>query len=187
MSEQQPQILIEEIDNQMRRLKDQAVVDYKKELLANCYPILRMLAEQTVEQRGRIEVAEAAIAEALTQMESQLLPELSAALQMTLALGVKVCQDTRNLFEPGGPYSEDDLSPELRATIDAFERAAGQVSQDVAEVTLEAIDEDDLDADDEDDLDADDDKIWSDALPQKPPPPNGGSADAAIDAALEEK
>jgi hypothetical protein len=36
-----PAILLEEINNQMNRLKDLAVVDYKKELLANNYPIIK--------------------------------------------------------------------------------------------------------------------------------------------------
>jgi hypothetical protein len=135
-----PQVLLEEIDNQMRRLKDQAVVDYKKELLANNYPIVRMLAEIVVTQNERLDVAEAAIAEALTHMDSQILPELAASIQMTLALGMQVGKAVSELEV----WNETKMPEELRATIHAFEQAAKQVSDDVSVVTLEAINDDDL-------------------------------------------
>jgi len=144
-------ILLSEIDNQMRRLKDQSIVDYKKELLANNYPILRMLAERIVEHEDRLDIAEAAIAEALANTESQILPELSGSILMSLALGMKVCADVKELKV----WGEYPMPPDLRATINAYERAAKIVSDEVASVTLEAIDEDDLDGDyDEDEDDA---------------------------------
>jgi hypothetical protein len=136
MMESDPRVVLEEIDNQMRRLKDQGVVDYKKELLANNYPIIRMLTELLIEQRDRLEMAEGAIAEALTHMDSQILPELAAGIQMTLALGIQICQDVMKLEV----WSEHKMPDELRATIQAFDRAAKQLSDDVSDVTLEAID-----------------------------------------------
>lgn len=135
-----PNVLLEEVDNQMRRLKDQAVVDYKKELLANNYPIIRMLAEIVVAQNERLDLAEGAIAEALTHMDSQILPELGASIQMTLALGVKICQDVTEL-EVWGEYP---MPEELRVTMRAFEKASRQLSDDVSNVTLEAIDDEEL-------------------------------------------
>lgn len=132
-----PTILLEEIDNQLRRLKDQAIVDYKKELLVNCYPIIRMLVENQVELKDRLDLAEGAIAEALTHMESQILPDLAAQIQMALAIGLEVCKGVGAL--------KTELPEELRATIEAYARAAQQVVSDVSEVTLVAIDDDDLD------------------------------------------
>ena len=135
-----PDILLEEIDNQMRRLKDQAVVDYKKELLANNYPIIKMLAEIVVQQNERLDLAEGAIAEALTHMDSQILPELAAALQMTLALGLQVCKSVNELEV----WGEHKMPDDLRATIHAYDQAAKQMSDDISHVTLEAVDDDAL-------------------------------------------
>ena len=135
-----PQILLEEIDNQIRRLKDQAVVDYKKELLANSYPIIKMLAEIVVTQNERLDLAEGAIAEALTHMDSQILPEMAAAIQMTLALGLQVCKTVTELEV----WGEHKMPEDLRATIHAYDQAAKQMSDDVSNVTLEAVDDDEL-------------------------------------------
>jgi hypothetical protein len=135
-----PAILLEEINNQMNRLKDLAVVDYKKELLANNYPIIKMLAEIVVTQNERLDLAEGAIAEALTHMDSQILPELGAAIQMTLALGLQVCKSVNEL----GVWGEYPMPDELRATIQAYERASKQLSDDVSNVTLEAIEDEEL-------------------------------------------
>ena len=184
-----PNILLEEIDNQMRRLTTAAVVDYKKELLANNYPIMRMLAELVVVQSARIDevnarldLAEGAIAEALTHMDSQILPELAAQIQMTLALGLQVGKLTTELkfwAEPKMPNMPD----ELRATIHAFEQAAKQVSDEVGAVTLEAIDDDELE---QMESEEDAESPQPDPAPADPPPTEGDD-ESVVDQALQGK
>jgi hypothetical protein len=99
-----------------------------------------MLAEIVVKQNERLDVAEGAIAEALAHIDSQILPELAASIQMTLALGLQVCKAVNELEV----WSETKMPEELRATIHAFDQAAKQTSDSVSAVTLEAIDDDDL-------------------------------------------
>jgi hypothetical protein len=73
-------------------------------------------------------------------MDSQILPELGAAIQMTLALGLQVCKSVNEL----GVWGEYPMPDELRATIQAYERASKQLSDDVSNVTLEAIEDEEL-------------------------------------------
>ena len=81
-----PVDLIGEIERQQERIKKPStIVDVKKELADNIYPLLRLAIESMAtldgDLRERITLAEGVIAEYLTSQESMLLPELAARIQ----------------------------------------------------------------------------------------------------------
>jgi hypothetical protein len=143
--------LLAEIRGANQRLADQAVVDPKKELVHNVYPLIELLAqvynEQFTDVHERLDLAEGAVAEYLTQQESMVLPDLAETLQTVFALALKLCAEVVQEPQPA-------TVPKLAATCrDRIVKA----QQLVADVTLvEEPDDDDGDDDDDDDNDDDD-------------------------------
>ena len=134
--------VIQEIDHATARLEQAAIVDQKRELLDNAYPLLKLVVEnlgvRQLETVQRLDEVEAAVAEYLTSQESMILPELAAQIQTVLALAMTFC-DTVNACEVWGKTEATrakKMPEDLRNQMVILKRAAGEVRDLVDEVTL---------------------------------------------------
>ena len=144
MNAMSPLDLLGEIERQQARVKKPAtIIDLKKELADNVYPLLRLAIESMAaldgDLRERVTLAEGVIAEYLTSQESMVLPELAARIQGTFAIGMQLCDVAEGLAE--NLDSEIPALKDLATLIGAYREAATTTQHLVEEVTLEEMPE----------------------------------------------
>jgi len=138
--------LIHEIDAAITRLKDAAVIDQKKELTENIYPLLRMqtltftalisgVAEQCdvnlIAFGERLEEVDSAIAEYITAQESVILPDLASRIQAVFALADSFCDavSTSDKWKGGGiPKQLASMIEMLRSEVFSARKAVDSVT-----------------------------------------------------------
>ncbi|MDX1421558.1 MAG: hypothetical protein R3322_00370 [Kiloniellales bacterium] len=147
--------ILSEIDRAQKVIAGAAVIDPKKELENNVYPLLRFIAaaiaQSASEQGDRVQAVEDAVAEYLSGGESILLPMLAGRIQGTLGIGATLCEMIRKL----DVWTADAPMPtELANMVGAFEHAATVCSEMVEDVTIEDATDDDSDDDGDGDAQA---------------------------------
>lgn len=148
MATEQPGSLLAEIDHAIERLNKVAVIDPKKELTDNVYPLVRMVAESVgqvllehVQHFGaidqRIEVAEGAIAELATAGDSLVLPDLAGRIDETLSIGLQVCAAVEQYIE----NEAGDGTDVLRAAVKKYRESVSDLRDELDDVTVDTDDE----------------------------------------------
>lgn len=152
-----PEVLLDEIARQEKRVKNESlIIETRKELATNIYPLLRMTVESILGAQSqvlaeilqRLELAEGVIAEYLSSQESVILPELAVRLHATLAIGLELCDRAETLLAglPDAAFEDQAVATErdsLVTLLGGF-REAAKVSQElIQEVELEEIPGDD--------------------------------------------
>ena len=155
-----PEVLLDEIARQEKRVKNESlIIETRKELATNIYPLMRMMVESMLGASGqvltdilqRLELAEGVIAEYLSSQESVILPDLAVRLHATLAIGFELCDRAEALLAllPDETFSAGTdaatVRDEVVALMEGF-REAGKNSRNlIQEVELEEIPGDDED------------------------------------------
>lgn len=136
-----PQTILSELDAAVTRLESQPIIDAKKELGSNVYPLLRLTVETLTLRdqniRQRVALAENVIAEYLSAQESMILPELAEHIVTAFGVGAKVCEEVEKIA---------DLPKVVTKLIEAYRKISASAVQQVADVTLEEVDEDEEEA-----------------------------------------
>lgn len=156
-----PNDLMQEILRTHQRLTQQAVVDPKKEIADNVYPLLQLMTEtfgtMILDTHQRLEIAEASIAEYLTAQESMILPELAADIQLVLALAMDLADSVLALVPADG-----DGQDEIKKKAMVVRTRAEQLQPEIAEVTLVEVPDDEVPGDDD---------LTPVEIPKRRPPP----------------
>lgn len=160
MSEE-PVGLLDEVDRAVDRINKAAVVDPRRELVDNLYPLLRLVVETTghaliaheraiIDTAQRMEDAEAAIAELATSGDSMILPELAATIDDVLALGLQLCGQALEVADELAetPYDGERVN-KVRVLVEAYRASVDRLRGEIDAVTV--MDEDDNEGDDNDD------------------------------------
>jgi len=161
MPEPQGQTLLHEIDQLAERVRATKIIDPKKEISDNLIPLMRMLAESTgagmiqlaqaVESYGqhladhaaRLDDLEGGVAELAEASDSLIQPDLAAAIDEVLALGLQVCSAVEGALEA----IDNDALPAL---VSRYRDSVADLRAEIDDVTIDGADDDDDNEDDSD-------------------------------------
>jgi hypothetical protein len=140
-----PKLILTEVDASMTRLTQAAIVDQKKELLGNLYPLLKLtvqaLNSQRAEMEERIVEVEDVLAEVIAGAESRIQPRLAKRIHMALSIGGDLVAKLAAMHADEEQFKGFQLPDEILMTMQAYQQAMITAAGMVGDVTIEVLDD----------------------------------------------
>jgi hypothetical protein len=138
--------LLSEIDNATRRLADQAIIDQKREMLDNIYPLLKLIIGGQSKLRRdfdeRLGLCEDAVADMITGADDRIHERLATRIHITVDFGVQICECLVKRATEKHPLSPDEV-----LLMQTFRDSAAVMLQMVDDVFVSADEGDEEDDD----------------------------------------
>lgn len=142
-----PQTILTEVDQSMARLTEAAVIDQKRELLGNLYPLLKLTVEAVRDTQKnlfeRMELMEDTLAEVIAGSESRIQPRLAKRIHAALSIGNDIVATLAGMHADQEKFKDFALPDELLMLMNAYQSAMMTAAGMVNDVTVEVIDEED--------------------------------------------
>jgi cytochrome P450 len=154
-----PKMIQTELDASMQRLTDAAVIDQKRELLGNLYPLLKLVVQSLASLKEdlyeRVELAEDALAEVIAGSESRIQPRLAKRIHMALNIGQDLVTTLAAMHADQEQFKDFQLTDNLLTIMSAYQQATMTAQGMVIDVTIEVVNEEDIEDDEEETSDGD--------------------------------